>query len=108
MKKLELINLTPHTVNLIDGDGKTFTILPSGIIPRLTEEKESLGTINGFPVVKKSFGEVENLPEPKEGTIYIVSALVAGAVNRDDLVVPDGLVRNDKGQIIGCSGFARV
>jgi len=106
MKKFELINLTPHAINLIGEE--TLTISPSGIIPRLSEVREDQGTINGFPIVKKSFGEIENLPEPKENTIYIVSALVAGAVNRDDLVVPDGLVRNDKGQIIGCSGFARV
>ena len=59
--------------------------------------------------MEKSFNEVEGLPEPQENTIYIVSALVAGAAkDRDDLVIPNDIVRDDKGNIIGCKNLARI
>lgn len=106
-----------------------FIIEKSGIIPRLREKQEKVESIrttatkkdelekcgydNGWniyiDIMKKSFSEVEGLPEPKENTIYIVSALVAGACkNRDDLVVPNDIVRDDQGRIIGCRSLARI
>jgi hypothetical protein len=48
---------------------------------------------------------VIDLPEPIEGTAFIVSGLVAGAVSRSDVFSPatgpkDEAIRNDKGHII--------
>ena len=52
------------------------------------------------------FGEVVDLPEPQEGTIYVVSMLVAArAVGRNDLVSPGRQLRNEAGQVIGCAGL---
>ncbi len=53
-------------------------------------------------------GQVENL-NPIEGVGYIVSLAVAQAArDRKDLFVPDDLVRDEKGVIVGCRRLARV
>lgn len=55
------------------------------------------------------FGKVENLPEPQEGVVYVVSALVAQAVpDREDVFIPDDTVRDEQGRIIGVRALARV
>ena len=55
--------------------------------------------------------EVQNLPEPAENILYIVSALVLAASKRADLVAPatghPEAVRNEKGQIVSVPGFVR-
>lgn len=118
MKKLynnngiEVVNLTPHALTLVgaDGDGENVVYEPSGTLARVSVKTETIGELNGFPVTRSVFGEVEGLPEPKEGTIYIVSSLVAGRVpaERKDVFIPNESVRDDKGRIIGCRSFGRV
>ena len=112
MKNIKLVNCTPHDVNLVTTNG-SITFPRSGIIPRLTEQQKKINSINSngieIDIMQKSFSEVEGLPEPKEGTIFIVSALVAGAVkNRDDLVIPNDTIRDEAGRIIGCKNLARI
>jgi hypothetical protein len=109
---INVVNCTPHDVNLVTENGN-ITFPKSGIIPRLTESQQKINsvTVNGIEIdiMKKSFLEPEGLPEPKEGTIYIVSALVAGAIkDRDDLVIPNDTIRDDKGNIVGCKNLARI
>lgn len=109
---VNVVNCTPHDVNLVTESGNV--IFPrSGIIPRLTEVQNKINSITvngiGIDIMKKSFNEPEGLPEPKKGTIYIVSALVAGAIkDRDDLVVPNDTIRDEEGRIIGCRSLARI
>ena len=59
-----------------------------------------------MPLTETSFGDVVDLPAPAPDTLYIVSRLVATAANRDDLVVPNGIVRDDNGNIIGCKSLS--
>ncbi len=68
---------------------------------------EQVETINGVPVYSAPVvGRVEGLPEPQEGTIYIVSGMVlAHCQGRTDVFGPgtgpkDGAIRNEKGHII--------
>lgn len=105
---MKLINLTPHPIVLI-GDSMTAEIKPSGLA-RCKVTTEKVSEINGFPVNKNSYSQVIGLPKPEKDTVYIVSALVAKAVNgkRDDCIVVDQTVRNEQGQIIGCKGFAII
>lgn len=50
--------------------------------------------------------KVINLPEPQPNVRYIVSSAVAAACpNRNDLIVPGGYVRNEKGHIEACTHF---
>ena len=112
INNVKIINCTPHDVNLITKNGN-ITFPRSGIIPRLTEQQQKINsvTVNGIEIdiMEKSFNEPEGLPEPQENTIYIVSALVAGAVkNRNDLFIPNDTIRDDQGRIIGCKNLARI
>lgn len=100
--KVVIVNLTPHPVNVIDGSG-----FPSEGVARVSEKETQVGMLNGIPLFSKIFGEVVGLPEPTNDTMYIVSAIVRAACpDRKDLLVPTGLVRDEKGNIIGCRGFA--
>lgn len=108
MKK-EIINLTPHDVNIVR-EGKVIATIPaSGAVARLATDTAICGgvEVNGFtiPLTKTIFGRVENLPEEKEDTILIVSQLIKNSPecqNRTDLVVPTEMVRDDDNNIIGC------
>lgn len=108
--KTTLVNLTPHSIVFVDDAGNTvLTVEPSGQIARCSVTREKIGDINGIPVNKSRFGKVENLPEPQEGTIFIVSALTAQAVpDRPDVFIVDDAVRDEQGRIIGCRALAHV
>lgn len=95
-----IINLTPHAVN---ASGVTFA--PSGTIARVNVTRVQVATVEGVPVYRGSYGETVNLPAP-DGNLYIVSALVRNAnPGRADLLSPGNLIRDEKGNVIGCDGF---
>lgn len=104
-----LVNLCPHQINLhINGILKS-TILPSGTIARCSQSQELVETWLGIPITRQAFGEVTDLPAPREGTRYIVSRLVAEACkDRKDLVIPGPAVRDEDGRVIGCEGLSIV
>ena len=105
---VRLVNLTPHSVVVYGGDGSPVLTIESSGVVRLSEQKTKIGEIDGIPIYEKSFGS-GNLPEPEEGVLYIVSLPVAQAYpERDDLIVPDDLVRDENGRVIGCRAFAKV
>jgi hypothetical protein len=112
---MNIVNLTPHALNLMpEGpDGPTVTIPPSGIVARCTTSRVQVGTITvdniAIPVNRTQFGAVTDLPDPQPDTIYIVSAVVAQAVpNRFDVFIVDGAVRDKQGRIIGARALAHV
>ena len=106
MKKI--INLTAHDVNIVCDNGDVITFSPSGTVARCTQKTVVIGAVNGIPLTQTSFGVVVDLPQPQKDTIFIVSRLVLTACKgvRDDLIVPNDLVRDDNGNIIGCKSFA--
>jgi len=107
--KARIINLTPHPVTVVSQDGGTAHVfMPSGTVPRCREDVVIIGDLDGIPLVRKSLGQVENLPDPQEGVYYIVSLAVAQAARRPDLLVPDDMVRDEQGRILGCRRFAVV
>ena len=106
---IRVINLTPHDINIVGDDGQVTESFPaSGELARCDVEREQIGEINGIPVNRTVFGQVTGLPKQQEGVVYVVSALVAQAAGRDDVLIPDDTVRDEEGRIIGCRGFARV
>lgn len=112
---MKLVNLTPHDITLINRNNNenTLVIPASGVIARLSSKTvvTDMVTIDGFYVdlTETRYGEIENLPDPEDGTIYIVSSLVAGQCpDRSDVRIPNESVRNDKGQIVGCYSLGRV
>ena len=107
---MELVNLTPHAVNVYGQDGKTLlaSIQPTAPAARCKQEAVCCGRVGGVPVYRMEFGDVENLPEPQEETVYIVSRLVAAAVRRADVFCPGAAVRDEDGRVVGCIGLSRV
>lgn len=111
---MNIINLTPHAITFLADDNTIQKVIaPSGTIARASQQRTREGYITTgdveIPVSKCYYGEVENLPEPKEGTIYVVSVLTAQACpTRPDVFITDDAVRDTDGRIIGCRGLAHV
>jgi hypothetical protein len=115
-----VFNLTPHAIALIN-NGKTDFIPPSPLpVCRVSSTPGTLTDIGMFvPVATATtFGEIENLPEPLSGCVFIVSGMVASAlaqqgVSRPDVLVPgtgpnDGAVRDNSGRIVGVTRLVRA
>ena len=99
-------NLTPHPVIIIQQDGDKIEIQSEGVV-RLKVEIKPAGTIAGIPLVENIFGQPEGLPEPKAGTWLIVSQIVKSALpDRNDLLVPAEVMRDNSGNIIGCRSLS--
>ncbi len=103
------INLTPHTITVLDQDSVLVkAIPPSGAVARLEKRDGDAILVDGIPVKRPHFGEVMNLPEPQDGIFFIVSAMVRtspGLLSRGDLVSPADFVRDSQGNIVGCRAF---
>lgn len=104
---MQIINTTPHPVNIVDKNGNIINTFPKGDFNiRLSVNTVDSGTINGVPISKTVFGDPIGLPDFVDGTFFIVSQLVKSAIpNRLDLLVPAQVVRDDKGNIIGCQSL---
>jgi len=105
---MEIINLTPHDVDFYK-DGKIVKTFKSQGSWRLTEVLNHVGHICDIPITSSEYIK-GNAPPYKEGTYYIVSNVIQFAFpERTDLLIPLELVRDDKGNIIGCGslGYAR-
>lgn len=101
-----ITNLTPHEITVVGDDGKGAVFAPSGSVARVSTVTERRGDIDGIPVYVPTFGDVEGLPAPQAGEVFIVSALVRLAVpNRTDVMSPGELVRDADGKPIGCRGL---
>lgn len=110
---MNIINLTPHCINVYDADGNEVTKFESMGIARADSTETVVAHLNGIPVVEMTYGNPIGLPDPSEGTAYIVSMLTIQAAiqvgrTTSDLYTTADLVRNDKGQIIGCRKLSRV
>lgn len=111
-----ITNLTPHTITFISANNnmQKYAVAPSGIVARVSANTETIGQIStpeGFaiPITQTVFGEVENLPSPEEGVVYVVSSLVAGRVpDRHDVFIPNESIRDDKGRIVGCLSLGTI
>ena len=64
--------------------------------------------VDGMPVYKTEYGDIEGLPPESAGTVYLVSRLVLDALQgtRSDVFAPGQAVRDETGKVIGCRGFS--
>ena len=118
---MELINMTPHPISICNADGKTIReIPPSGWELRLEAKTQPSGNIGGIPITKTVFGEPQSVQgksfagqvDPwadKDGKMFIVSQMVksafVGKADYNRLLVPAEVLRDEKGQIIGCKSL---
>ena len=100
---MKFTNLTPHVVRL--NDGREFA--PSGTVARVSS---NYSDFDSDGIASVSFGQVQGLPAAEPDTIYVVSAMVAAAAKRADVVSPatghKDCVRKD-GQVFSVPGFVR-
>jgi hypothetical protein len=134
---MKILTLTPHACVILcedtqgelegttgTGPSAEFTryrkvaeIPPAGSVARAAQREEVVGSVlvegTNIPVVRMSYGEPTDLPEPEEGTYYFVSILTAQAAEAhgrrtDDLLFSGKSVRNREGRIIGLLSFAQL
>lgn len=106
---MELVNLTPHPVYIYSPDGNTLVkeVQPSGVVCRCQQRMVPLLQLGCVVIARQEFGDIDSLPDPKEGTLYIVSKMVAeNCPQRYDLVMPGPTIRDVSGQTIGCRGLS--
>lgn len=109
----KLVNLTRHTITIVNQDGRPVAkIPPNGVIARLREAQGQTHRAGRIPLVSSEFGLPDCLPPPEDGTIYIVPmvvALVGAARGRTDLAFPSGFVKHPRtGKIIGANRLTIV
>lgn len=105
---MNFVNLTPHAIIL--NDGRRFEA--TGNVARVSADLAECATGNGTwgpRMFRQTFGDVTGLPDPVDGTMFIVSGLVFSATDRTDVVAPatshKDVVRNEAGQIVSVPGF---
>ena len=106
---MKFINLTPHPVSIISTGGMITTI-PSVENPaRVSTVSVKLAVVDGIQIIRQKLGnDVENLPDPQDDTLLIVSQVVFEACgDRSDLVFPADFVRNAAGAIIACRALSK-
>ncbi len=115
---MRIVNLCPHEIDLRLPDGTQIVIPPSERPARvrvMRYEPEELKLERtgeapvAIPVSSSCFGDVDDLPAPASGTCFVVSYPVAYAcAQRDDLLVPDDLIRDDHGTVVACQSLTRI
>jgi hypothetical protein len=107
---LALVNLTDHELCLIDPETGRQVVLPSAGRARVSSfnDVQEYVELEGvrIPIVQVVERTLYQLPEPEEGTLYIVSGLVAATAHRSDVVSPARLKR-DSGRVIGARALLR-
>lgn len=102
-------NLTPHPlkVRLANGEFREFPKCENPL--RISTKTSQIRLVEGIPLFATEMGAPENVPPVESGVYYVVSRLAASHENlrhRQDLLCPGPLVRDEKGQVIGCEGFS--
>jgi hypothetical protein len=104
---MKFLNLTPHVITIVTGEESRVCPVEAPA-PRLEVERFELGVVGGIPIVRSTMGNPIGLPDPQDGIILIVSALVAehpSLVYRTDLAYPGEAIRDNSGKIVGAKGL---
>jgi len=105
---MNIINLTPHEINIYNADKELLMSVPSTGEARCATIKTEIGKVDGVSLFETTYGEISGLPDSSGEGIIVVSFLVRQALpNRVDLFSPGELIRNETGQPVGCIGLSR-
>lgn len=97
-----------HTVKIFnrDTDSLVLEVPFSGVQARRAESSEMVSEDQGIQMFRTVYGEVEGLPEERDGVTIIVSMAVRQALpERKDLASPGALRKDEAGQPTGCYGL---
>lgn len=85
-------------------------VYPAAEVPtRVVVDYENDGVADGICIFRLKVKDILSLPEPKNGTWYIVSKIVAQACpERTDLIFTGTLVYDAEDNVVGCIDFSRV
>lgn len=100
-----IVNLNKHAVSgLVNGSVVTFPACEAGKECKVAVTSKEVERVGGMKCVETTYGEVQNVPPPQEGVVYIVNMIVLDRLpHRNDLIAPDSgpsAVRNEKGQVL--------
>lgn len=105
---MEIVNCTPHEIVIFRPDGR-LVLSPCGIVPRVEETRTAERVVEGVFLNNLSMGALVDMPSRRESVIYVVSRAVAERCrHRQDIFIPDELVRDETGNVIGCKALARI
>ena len=125
---INIVNLTPHVLNIVVEDGTTHSVMPSGRSLRVSSNYTLSSNFGGIPVYQVQYGMLElvdnatkevvpmnSVEWPQANTYYVVSGLCLDAIkNRQTNVqtlpnvmfyAPGELVRDADGKPVGCKGL---
>lgn len=105
---MEIKNLTPHNVVIINENGDVVKTFPSEGVARVSTSSQKINTVDEVDIMSTVWGETVDLPKQVNDTLLIVSRLVMTAnPDRSDLVAPNDLVRDDQGRVVGARNLSR-
>lgn len=91
----KIVNLTPHTIDIVASNGDVISILSTGLA-RVSVTSVPAGTLTlpdgrELSLSRQEAGEVTGLPPAEDGVVFIVSAVVLSALKgtRTDCWGPD-------------------
>lgn len=100
--------ITVHDLDVQNLNGEVLKYTKLEVPPvRVSTKRVLVGQLpDGVGLYRTEYGEVTGLPEPQEGVLYIVPAMVRNALpDRKDLASPGALIRNEQGQPVACDGL---
>ena len=109
---MNIINLTPHTLNIHSAGALVAVVEPAGQVARCASTRTLTGVREGIEFFETVFGAPSPLPDAEPDDIFVVSSLyLAGlrAAGLDDprVHVPGEAVRDADGKVVGCQGLSR-
>lgn len=86
---MPIVNLTELTIRIADENDDVYATFEPGDHPVKVHSTGNNEDVDGVPVGITHVTSVEGLPDPEDGTYYIVPQPVAKVLNRPDIVTPD-------------------
>ena len=112
---MKIINLTKQTIKIIDQAGQLHTFGPChpdevAYMPVQQFRSDPVyhdASDATFDVFETEHGDIVGIPDPQEDAVFVVPAMIASRLRREDVVSIGPAVRRG-GEVIGNRGFSSV
>lgn len=123
---MNIINLTPHALNIRQNDGSFLKVPPSGKVVRVECKRAKVDEEQGISLYAPVYGDIEGaegIEMKGEEEYLLITSAIAKIPLRDYLfeevdgayedgpppyyrvASPGELIRNDSGEVVGCNGL---